>query len=296
MMAAWPDGRRLDVVPMVKGTPNTTFLDLTCSNAQGGAKAMCEDIAQPYKAGRQPTSYHSESQTISTLENARCLTYTALSEVEQGVETRRGTAPRRERDYCLVRLTSSPAQIAKQYPLVGLEHCTIPQCPDVPSCLLWTQHQDATGAGWTRHHDLCPAHTAPWCTAHQVDLGAIPTIAFTAWRIAWEARAYDQVPWFRYTAPVSAPAAPVPPPAPATSEGEEEKVLLSMAVFVALKKHQPCTNAAVAKALDKPRNRTHTVLPVPREARESRQKGQTYRVVDPPEAQARTQGHARSTA
>ena len=32
--------------------PNTTFLNLTCGNAQGGAKAMCEDIAQRYKAGR----------------------------------------------------------------------------------------------------------------------------------------------------------------------------------------------------------------------------------------------------
>ena len=52
MMAAWPDGRRLQVVPTVRGTPNTTFLDLTCSNAQGSAKAMCEDIAQRYKAGR----------------------------------------------------------------------------------------------------------------------------------------------------------------------------------------------------------------------------------------------------
>jgi hypothetical protein len=52
MMAAWPDGRNLQVVPTVQGTPNTTFLNLTCSNAQGGAKAMCEDIAQRYKAGR----------------------------------------------------------------------------------------------------------------------------------------------------------------------------------------------------------------------------------------------------
>ena len=52
MMAAWPDGRSLDVVTTVEGTPNTTLLNLTCSNAQGGAKAMCEDIAQRYKTGR----------------------------------------------------------------------------------------------------------------------------------------------------------------------------------------------------------------------------------------------------
>jgi hypothetical protein len=52
MMAAWPDGRRLQAVPTVQGTPNTTLLNLTCSAVQGGAKAMCEDIAERYKAGR----------------------------------------------------------------------------------------------------------------------------------------------------------------------------------------------------------------------------------------------------
>jgi hypothetical protein len=52
MMAAWTDGRRLQAVPTVQGTLNTTLLNLTCSNAQGGAKALCEDIAQRYKAGR----------------------------------------------------------------------------------------------------------------------------------------------------------------------------------------------------------------------------------------------------
>jgi hypothetical protein len=52
MMAAWPDGRRLQVVPAVRGTPNTTLLDLSCIAIQGGAKAMCEDIAQRYKTGR----------------------------------------------------------------------------------------------------------------------------------------------------------------------------------------------------------------------------------------------------
>jgi hypothetical protein len=52
MMAAWPDGRSLQVVSTVQGTPNTTLLNLTCSATQGGAKAMCENIAQRYKAGR----------------------------------------------------------------------------------------------------------------------------------------------------------------------------------------------------------------------------------------------------
>jgi hypothetical protein len=52
MMAAWPDGRSLQVVPTVQGTPNTTLLNLTCSSTQGGAKAMCDDITQRYKAGR----------------------------------------------------------------------------------------------------------------------------------------------------------------------------------------------------------------------------------------------------
>jgi hypothetical protein len=52
MMAAWPDGRSLQVVSTVQGTPNTTLLNLTYSATQGGAKAMCENIAQRYKAGR----------------------------------------------------------------------------------------------------------------------------------------------------------------------------------------------------------------------------------------------------
>ena len=47
-MAAWPDGRRLQVVQTV----DMAFLNLTCSDAQGGAKAMCDDIAQRYQTGR----------------------------------------------------------------------------------------------------------------------------------------------------------------------------------------------------------------------------------------------------
>ena len=52
MMAAWPDSRGHQVVPTVQGTPNTTLLNLTCSSTPGGAKAMCDDITQRYKAGR----------------------------------------------------------------------------------------------------------------------------------------------------------------------------------------------------------------------------------------------------
>ena len=52
MVAVWPDGRRLQVVPTVQGTPNTTCLDLTCNSLEGGAKAMCDDIAQRYQTGR----------------------------------------------------------------------------------------------------------------------------------------------------------------------------------------------------------------------------------------------------
>jgi hypothetical protein len=52
LVAVWPDGRRLQVVPTVQGTPNPTFLDLTCNSLEGGAKAMCDDIAQRYQTGR----------------------------------------------------------------------------------------------------------------------------------------------------------------------------------------------------------------------------------------------------
>jgi hypothetical protein len=47
MIAAWPDGGRLQVVQTV----DMTFLNLTCSNAHGGAKAMCNAIAQRYQTG-----------------------------------------------------------------------------------------------------------------------------------------------------------------------------------------------------------------------------------------------------
>jgi hypothetical protein len=57
MMATWPDGGRLQVVQTV----DMTFLDLTCSNAHGGARAMCNDIAQRYQTGREPTSAQPES-------------------------------------------------------------------------------------------------------------------------------------------------------------------------------------------------------------------------------------------
>ena len=52
VVAVWQDGRRLQVVPTVQGTPNTTVFDLTCNHLEGGAKAMCEDIAQRYQTGR----------------------------------------------------------------------------------------------------------------------------------------------------------------------------------------------------------------------------------------------------
>ena len=52
MVAVWPDGRRLQVVPTGQGTPNTPWLDLTCNSLEGGAKAMCDDIAQRYQTGR----------------------------------------------------------------------------------------------------------------------------------------------------------------------------------------------------------------------------------------------------
>jgi hypothetical protein len=58
VMAAWPDGGRLQVVPTV----DMTFLNLTCSDAHGGARAMCNDIAQRYQTGREPTSAQAESQ------------------------------------------------------------------------------------------------------------------------------------------------------------------------------------------------------------------------------------------
>jgi len=101
----------------------------------------------------------------------------------------------READYCIVHLPPSKKGSA------DFEPCTLRHCHETAHYRFWTHDPRPTGRVWVHHHDLCPAYTAAWCTAHQVDIGTIPTIAFTTWARAWEKGAYDQLPWFRYAPP-----------------------------------------------------------------------------------------------
>ena len=75
--------------------------------------------------------------------------------------------------------------------------------------------------------------------------------------------------------------APVPPPEPAPV-AVEEPVHLPTAVWQVVKSLQPCTNAAVAKALDKRPTATHKVLQSLLKQGKVKRKGHDYRVVDAP--------------
>lgn len=106
----------------------------------------------------------------------------------------------READYCVVHLPPSTKGSA------DVEPCSIQGCPQTAHYRFWTHDPRPTGLVWVHRHRLCPAHMEAWCTAHEIDIGAIPTITVAAWVSAWEAGDYDQIPWFRYGAH-AAPAA-----------------------------------------------------------------------------------------
>jgi hypothetical protein len=55
-----------------------------------------------------------------------------------------------------------------------------------------------------------------------------------------------------------------------------------MAVWLMVKKLQPCANAAVAKALGEKRNATHQALQALVKQGKARKEGLTYSVVDAP--------------
>ena len=107
--------------------------------------------------------------------------------------------PLRARDYCVLHLKQRHADF---------DRCSVQECSQAPHYLFWTQTPRQVGdPTWTRYYELCPAHTKAWCTAHQVDIGAIPTISLADWGRVWLASVsdYDQLPWFRLASPVPAP-------------------------------------------------------------------------------------------
>ena len=100
--------------------------------------------------------------------------------------------PLRERDYCIVYVRPSKKGSA------DVDPCAIQPCPQTAHYYFWTHDQRPTGRVWVRRHSLCPAHAQAWCTAHQVDCRAIPSISSAAWVSACTTGNYDHVPWFRF--------------------------------------------------------------------------------------------------
>ena len=184
-----------------------------------------------------------------------------------------GGRPIRERDYCIVHLPYSPGQTARDERLWGLEHCQLQQCSQEPHYLFWTHDPHATGRVWVRRFELCPAHAEQWCTAHQVDIEAIPTIAVSD----WAAHDWDQVPWFRLSEP-GAPAQPLPRTVPQgrpSDYGQRTQAVEAMA-----RKLQRFTCPEIAKKLGDDRRAVKLVLNRKVKQGKVRKEGQTYTWVD----------------
>jgi hypothetical protein len=177
--------------------------------------------------------------------------------------------PMRARDYCIVHL--------KQRHADG-DPCSVQECSQAPHYLFWTQIPCPDGdPAWTRHFDLCPAHAKEWCTAHQVDIGAIPTISSAAWGEAYTTRDYDQLPWFRLADHgASSEVAAVPDPTPPRLR---DQVGLQQAVFQTVQQLQPCTNSQVRASLAEKRSVVHAALQALVGKGTLVKEGQTYRVV-----------------
>jgi phage N-6-adenine-methyltransferase len=176
--------------------------------------------------------------------------------------------PMRARDYCIVHLKQRHADF---------DHCSVQACSQAPHYLFWAQTPRQDGdPTWTRYYELCPAHAREWCTAHQVDIRAIPTISLAAWGRVWLASpdAYDQLPWFRLAAP-GASSAPTPTPTRL-----RDQVGLQQAVWLTVQQLAPCTNAQVKEALGEQRPVTHQALRALVKQGKVTREGQTYRVVD----------------
>ena len=97
-----------------------------------------------------------------------------------------------ERNYCIVHVSLSNKGS------VDFESCSLKYCFQTAHFYFWTHDPRPTGLVWVNRHRLCRAHAEEWCTAHQVDIGTIPTISSPAWIRAQAACNYDQVPWFRF--------------------------------------------------------------------------------------------------
>ena len=104
-----------------------------------------------------------------------------------------------ERNYCIVHVSLSNKGSA------DFESCTLKYCFQTVHFYFWTHDPCPTGLVWVNHHRLCRAHAEEWCTAHQVDIGTIPTISSRAWIRAYRASNFGQVPWFRFATAAPAP-------------------------------------------------------------------------------------------
>src|SRR5207249_527930 len=80
-----------------------------------------------------------------------------------------------ERDYCIVHVLPRTTGAADLAP------CAIAHCQQPAHYAFWTHDPRPTGLVWVGRLSLCAAHAEAWCTAHEVDITAIPTIAARAW-------------------------------------------------------------------------------------------------------------------
>jgi hypothetical protein len=193
-----------------------------------------------------------------------------------GLRMGRDGRPMRARDYCILHLQQRHADF---------DHCGVHECSQAPRYLFWTQiPRPDGGPAWQRYYELCPAHTKAWCTAHQVDIGAIPTISHTDWSRVWLASVsdYDQLPWFRLASP-SASSASTPVPDAAKARLRDQVGTLKAAVFQTVQQLQPCTNAQVRHALGEERNVVFAALKSLVQQGKIVKAGETYRVGPSPE-------------
>jgi hypothetical protein len=171
----------------------------------------------------------------------------------------------RERDYCIVHLPPSRQGSA------DVDPCSLRGCPQGAHYRFWTHQPRPTGPVWINHGSLCPAHTAQWCLAHQVDIQAIPTITFAEWHAAATAPGgdYDRLPWFRFAAQGATAKRPGATTAPRAGT-------LIMRAHKMVKQLQPCTNAQVAKALGTGRQQAFDALRTLVKQGKVRKDGQQY--------------------
>jgi len=85
----------------------------------------------------------------------------------------------------IVHIVDVPAPAELEAQRLGSQWCSSKRCPEPPTYLVFTETMRG-GRVVTQTRRYCPAHAAPWCTAHHVEVARVPTIPF------WDARHPEQ--------------------------------------------------------------------------------------------------------